>query len=80
MSIQLFPATLAQFWPAGTQIGNFLKTATDWLQPGASIWASLIFSVLVLFFTYFYTAIQYDNRRHCGQPQEVRLDDSGIRL
>ena len=60
MSIQLFPATLAQFWPAGTQIGNFLKKATDWLQPGASIWASLIFSALVLFFTYFYTAIQYD--------------------
>jgi preprotein translocase subunit SecY len=60
MSIQLFPATLSQFWPPETQFGKFLQSATNWLQPGASIWASLIFAVLVFFFTYFYTAIQYD--------------------
>ena len=60
ISIQLFPATLAQFWPPNTSFGQILQKATNWLQPGASIWASLIFAALVLFFTYFYTAIQYD--------------------
>jgi preprotein translocase subunit SecY len=61
MSIQLFPATFAQFFrPGQSEFGDFVKRATDWLSPGTSIWASLIFAALVLFFTYFYTAIQYD--------------------
>lgn len=60
MSIQLFPATFASFIPPGTPFGDFVQRATLWLQPGESIWASLIFAALVMFFTYFYTAIQYD--------------------
>jgi preprotein translocase, SecY subunit len=56
LSIQLFPATLAQFFPNI----EWLQTATNWLQPGNSVWASLLFAGLVLAFTYFYTAIQYD--------------------
>ena len=65
MSIQLFPATFAQFFPrtgqpGGTAFGDFVNDATTWLQPGESVWASLIYAALILFFTYFYTAIQYD--------------------
>lgn len=61
MSIQLFPQTFQQFWPANSgPFGQFLANATNWLNPGGSIWASLIFTVLVMFFTYFYTAVQYD--------------------
>jgi preprotein translocase subunit SecY len=60
MSIQLFPATFAQFVPRGTPFGEFAQRATDWLQPGHSLWASVIYAALILFFTYFYTAIQYD--------------------
>lgn len=60
MSIQLFPATIAQFFPPTTPFGSFAQKATAWLQPGGSVWASLLFAALVLFFTYFYTAIQYD--------------------
>ena len=60
MSIQLFPATFAMFVPQTTPFGEFLARATQWLTPGESPWASLLFAVLVLFFTYFYTAIQYD--------------------
>lgn len=56
MSIQLFPATVAQFFPNV----EWLQQATTWLQPGGSIWASLIFAFLVLFFTYFFVAMQYD--------------------
>lgn len=60
MSIQLFPATFAQFIPPTTPFGEFVHRATNWLSPGESVWASLIFGALVMFFTYFYTAIQYD--------------------
>jgi preprotein translocase subunit SecY len=61
MSIQLFPQTFLQFFPRESgPFGQFLYDATNWLNPGASIWASLIFAALVMFFTYFYTAVQYD--------------------
>lgn len=69
MSIQLFPQTMSTFIPAGTPAGDILQSATQWLTPGyrdprfgflPGIAASLFFTVLVLFFTYFYTAIQYD--------------------
>jgi preprotein translocase subunit SecY len=59
-SILLFPATFATYFPPTTSFGIFLERATQWLQPGQSVVASLIFAALVLFFTYFYTAIQYD--------------------
>ena len=64
-SIVLLPATIATYFPADYKIGGFsfgewVKTTTDWLQPGNSIWAALIYFALVMFFTYFYTAIQYD--------------------
>jgi preprotein translocase subunit SecY len=61
MSIQLFPQTFQQFFPREkSPFGEFLHNATTWLNPGASVWASLIFAALVMFFTYFYTAVQYD--------------------
>lgn len=61
MSIQLFPQTFQQFFPPESgAFGKMLETAVRYLNPGGSIWASLIFAALVMFFTYFYTAIQYD--------------------
>jgi preprotein translocase subunit SecY len=59
-SIVLLPATVATYFPPTTGFGEFVRRATDWLQPGNNIWSSLIFAGLVLFFTYFYVAIQYD--------------------
>jgi preprotein translocase subunit SecY len=59
-SIILLPATLATYFPANTGFGSAVQTLTNWLQPGQSVTASLIFAGLVLFFTYFYVAIQYD--------------------
>ncbi|MDX1931269.1 MAG: preprotein translocase subunit SecY [Capsulimonadales bacterium] len=64
-SILLMPATLATYIPAdfklgGMAVGESAKQLADALQPGNNLWASLIFFALVLFFTYFYTAIQYD--------------------
>jgi preprotein translocase subunit SecY len=64
-SILYFPATFATYVPVDYKMGSielgvWLHKATEWLQPGNSILASVLFSALVLFFTYFYTAIQYD--------------------
>ncbi len=64
-SILLLPATLATYFPVSYKIGSipfgeWVRNLTDWMQPGSSIPASVIFFGLVLFFTYFYTAIQYD--------------------
>lgn len=59
-SILLFPATFATYFPPTTTFGVFLKRMTDWMNPGSSIWASLVAAALVLFFTYFYTALTYD--------------------
>jgi preprotein translocase subunit SecY len=60
LSLQLFPQTFATFLPRDTPMGRFVHSATEWLMPGNNIWASLIYAALILFFTYFYTAIQYD--------------------
>ncbi len=60
MSIQLFPQTFLSFVDSKSQMGQLLTSAVQWLNPGGSIWASLIFTALVMFFTYFYTAVQYD--------------------
>jgi len=60
LQFQLLPQTFAQFLPPTTPMGEFAQRATLWLEPGRSITASLIFASLILFFTYFYTAIQYD--------------------
>ncbi|WP_309714378.1 preprotein translocase subunit SecY [Armatimonas sp.] len=62
MSIQLFPQTFQQFFPRESgPFGEFLYNATMWLNPGSgNIFASLMFAALVMFFTYFYTAVQYD--------------------
>lgn len=64
-SILLFPATVATYIRPDYKLGGFAlgevaKSAADWLQPGNNVWSSLIFAAFVLFFTYFYTAIQYD--------------------
>jgi preprotein translocase subunit SecY len=56
MSIQLFPATLHQFFPNNT----FITKMASSVMPGQSIWASLAFAVMVLIFTFFYTSIQFD--------------------
>lgn len=55
MSILLFPSTIAGFFPnskVATSIANFLK-------PGGWIYA-ILYTLLIVFFTYFYTAITFN--------------------
>ncbi|HAH86733.1 MAG TPA: preprotein translocase subunit SecY [Armatimonadetes bacterium] len=56
VSIQLFPMTLAQFFPNVRGLQAF----SNWLQPGNNIWASLIYALVIVFFTYFYTAVTFN--------------------
>lgn len=59
ISIELFPQTIAQF--GNTRLG-ILYHPIDWiaktLQPGTTIGA-IIYTLLIVFFTYFYTAITF---------------------
>ena len=57
LSIQLLPQTLAQFVPATNPLGVFLANATEWLKPGHSPITALVYASIIVFFTYFYTAV-----------------------
>ena len=50
-SIMVFPTTIATFFQAG-----FLDTFRIWLSPGSWLYISM-YALIIVFFTYFYTAI-----------------------
>jgi preprotein translocase subunit SecY len=56
-SILFIPTTLAQFFP-GTGFGDFLTSFFSYRSAGYSI----VFAVMIVFFTYFYTAIAFNPR------------------
>ena len=53
-SIIVIPGTIAQFSGIG-----FLQRTSDALQPGA-LWYNVLYTILIFFFTYFYTAIIFN--------------------
>lgn len=62
ISLLMFPQTIAQFLPATgvTGVVAFVKNAADILSPGRHIVGSLVYAALVIFFTYFYTAVTFN--------------------
>jgi preprotein translocase subunit SecY len=56
-SILFIPATIAQFFP-NTGFGDFLTSFFSYRSLGYSI----VFAVMIVFFTYFYTAIAFNPR------------------
>lgn len=54
-SVILFPATIAGFFPKA----GFLQATARFLDPG-SLFYSLIYALLIVFFTFFYTAITFN--------------------
>jgi len=66
VSIQLLPLTFLNYVPRTSSIGKFLGTLTDWLTPGQvsspffAIVSTLIYGFIIIFFTYFYTAVTMD--------------------
>jgi len=61
-SLLMFPATIAQF--AGT--GSWLSNIALWLSPGSTVYMT-IYVLLILFFTYFWTATQF-------HPEQIASD------
>ena len=61
-SLLMFPATIAQFLGKG----NWVGVISSWLSPGS--WAyTIIYVLLILFFTYFWTATQF-------HPEQIASD------
>jgi len=74
ISVAMFPATISQFfladrfvnWIAG--IGHWdpndvyaqIQSLVSASAPGGSIWSTLLYFLLVVVFTYFYTAVTFD--------------------
>lgn len=54
-SVVLFPATIAGFFP---KVG-LLSTTARFLDPGSAVY-SMIYALLIIFFTFFYTAITFN--------------------
>ncbi|WP_420422694.1 preprotein translocase subunit SecY [Simkania sp.] len=61
-SLLMFPATIAQFIGQG----NWLSNVVMWLSPGSWVYTSL-FVLLIMFFTYFWTATQF-------HPEQIASD------
>ena len=61
-SLLMFPATIGQLAGQGSWLGNVAK----WLSPGSSIY-SIFFVMLIIFFTYFWTATQF-------HPEQIASD------
>ncbi|GAB4351550.1 MAG: preprotein translocase subunit SecY [Candidatus Abyssubacteria bacterium] len=53
-SLLLFPPTIAQFFHSGA-----MQALNEWLSPGALLY-NILYVLLIVFFTYFYTAITFN--------------------
>ena len=59
VSIMYFPMTVANFLSPGNSESWISKFAT-FVAPGQSWFGSLLYAVLIIFFTYFYTAVSFN--------------------
>lgn len=64
ISLIYMPAQFQQMLPVGTPMWNILDSLQQFFSPNFSSWkgwvACLVYTGLIFFFTYFYTAIQYN--------------------
>jgi preprotein translocase subunit SecY len=89
IAVVLLPAQIAQFLSGAKGIGPYMGKVADFFSPGQSAVASAFYFLLVVFFTYFYTAVTFnvadvsDNLRKYGsfipgirpgKPTERHLD------
>jgi len=72
ISIAIFPSTIAGFVPVSERWEPTRQAIVDFFTPGHSGWGSSFYFLLVIFFTYFYTAVTFnveevaDNLRKSG--------------
>ena len=59
VSIQYFPMTIANVLTPGNQ-QSWLSKFAWWVAPGNTVLGSLIYAGMIIFFTYFYTAVTFN--------------------
>lgn len=59
VSIQMFPLTVANIFTQGSS-EHPLSIFAQKFAPGGSWWGSLIYAAMIVFFTYFYTAVTFN--------------------
>ena len=59
ISIQLFPATIVNMFTHGARTG-FWPNFASFISPGGSWFGSLSYAVMIIGFTYFYTAVTFN--------------------
>lgn len=93
ISVLLFPATIAQFLSndtfvngasgllhiSATSVRNAITAMVDFTQPGRSWFASLLYFVMVVVFTYFYTAVTFNPEQIAENLQKNGGAIPGIR-
>ncbi|MCW3060456.1 MAG: protein translocase subunit secY/sec61 alpha [Capsulimonas sp.] len=57
LSIQLLPLTFAQFVSPTSALGENLQKWAKWMSPGENPITGLVYAAIIVFFTYFYTAV-----------------------
>jgi preprotein translocase subunit SecY len=60
ISVAMFPATVAQFIPVPDAWEETRHSVLEAMNPGGSVWGSGFYFLLVIFFTYFYTAVTFN--------------------
>ena len=60
ISVAMFPATVAQFIPVPEAWEESRRSILEAMNPGGSVWGSGFYFLLVIFFTYFYTAVTFN--------------------
>ncbi|MBW3623856.1 MAG: preprotein translocase subunit SecY [Armatimonadetes bacterium] len=63
MSLLFLPVTASQFLPAGTLGSRIATGLVTWLTPAPTLpglFASLVYTMFIVFFTYFYTMVTVD--------------------
>ena len=80
-SILMFPATVAQFFGQSTEPGTFqtaLQTIGANLGPGQPVYV-ILYAALIIFFCFFYTAIQYNTKDTADNLKKSGAFVPGIR-
>lgn len=60
ISLMLLPMTIATAIPGDAGWVYYVKQAAAWLAPGNNAFALIMYGIVIVIFTYFYTAVQFD--------------------
>jgi preprotein translocase subunit SecY len=85
VSLVYMPSQFANMFAPGSPVNRFLNEVGAWLSPSvSSIWfhwvvGSLVYALLIFFFTYFWTAIQYNVEDIASRLKQTGAYIPGVR-